>query len=91
MAEKNCMLEKSVIMVKRKIFNKKIDHFKNHTKYKWLRKYADEALRWNDMFGFYQIKAEDFIDRIEKAPLGYIEDWLNGKNKLDRKDIFVVN
>ena len=68
---------------KRETFNEKIDHFKNHPKYNWLRKYADEALQWDSMCGFYQIKAEDFIDRIVKAPLEYIEDWLNDKNKLE--------
>lgn len=40
--------------------NKKIDCFINHPKYDWLRKYDDDALRWNTMCGFYQIKAEDF-------------------------------
>ncbi len=35
------------------------------------------------MCGFYQIKAEDFIDRIISASLNYIEDWLNGKNQLE--------
>lgn len=35
------------------------------------------------MCGFYQIKAEDFIERIVAAPLEYIEDWLNGNNQLE--------
>lgn len=34
-----------------KVFNEKIDYFKNHEKYKWLRKYADEAIVWNEGFG----------------------------------------
>lgn len=70
-------------MKRQEIFNDKIEHFKNHPKYKWLRKYADEALKWNTMCGFYQIKAEDFIERIVAAPLEYIEDWLNGNNQLE--------
>jgi len=64
-------------------FNNKIDYFINHPKYDWLRKYADDALRWNTMCGFYQIKAEDFIKRIIAASIEYIEDWLNGKNQLE--------
>lgn len=64
-------------------FNKKIDSFKEHPKYEWLRKYADDALRWNTMCGFYQIKAEDFIERIIAASTECIEDWLNGKNQLE--------
>lgn len=64
-------------------FNNKIDSFKEHPKYEWLRKYADDALRWNTMCGFYQIKAEDFIERIIAASTEYIEDWLNGKNQLE--------
>ena len=34
------------------------------------------------------IKAEDFIERIEKMPIVYIEDWLDGKNKLEWKPEF---
>ena len=70
-------------MKRQEIFNEKIEYFKNHPKYKWLRKYADDALTWDTMCGFYQIKAEDFIDRIISASLNYIEDWLNGKNQLE--------
>lgn len=70
------------------MFNKKIDSFKNRADYKWLRQYADEAIKWNEMTGYFQIKAEDFIRRIEKMPLSYIENWLNGKNKLEWKEEF---
>lgn len=66
-----------------RIFNEKIDSFQEHEKYAWLRKYADDAMVWNSGFGYFQIKAEDFIARIEKAPLTYIRDWLDGKNKLE--------
>lgn len=65
------------------LFNSKIDHFKNHPKYGWLRQYADEAMGWNEGFGYHAIKAEDFIERIEKMPLEYIRDWLDGKNQLE--------
>lgn len=68
-----------------KVFNEKIDHFKNHAKYGWLRQYANEAIHWNSGGGYYQIKAEDFIERIEKMPLDYIRDWLDGKNQLEWK------
>lgn len=64
-------------------FNEKINHFVEHPKYNWLRKYADDAINYNDGVGYYAIKAEDFIKRIEQATIEYIEDWLNGKNELE--------
>jgi len=67
------------------LFNSKIDSFKDHPKYGWLRQYADEAMRWNEGCGYYMIKAEDFIKRIEQMPLEYIRDWLDGKNQLEWK------
>lgn len=66
-----------------KLFNEKIDSFKNHFKYTWLRQYADEAIHWNEMTGYLQIKATDFIKRIEQMSLDYISDWLDGKNQLE--------
>lgn len=66
-----------------KSFNEKIDYFKEHPKYDWLRKYADEALSWHTGFGLLAIKAIDFMDRIIAKPLDYIQDWLDGKNKLE--------
>lgn len=68
-----------------KIFNQKIDGFKNHLKYEWLREYANEAIKWNECAGCLMIKAADFIKRIEKMPLDYIEAWLNGENQLEWK------
>ena len=68
-------------------FNEKIDNFKEHPKYDWLRKYANEALTWDSCCGFYQIKANDFINRIIKANLDYIRDWLDGKNQLEWNNI----
>lgn len=68
-----------------KKFNEKINHFVNHPKYGWLRKYADDAITWDTMCGYLQIKAEDFIERIIKMPLEYIADWLDGKNQLEWK------
>ena len=45
-----------------KLFNEKIDSFKEHKAYnEWLRKYADDAIFWNEMSGYLMIKAEDFI------------------------------
>lgn len=71
-----------------RLFNEKIDSFKNHEKYSWLRKYADEAIVWNEGSGYLMIKAEDFIKRIEKMPLDYIRDFLDGKNHLEWKPEF---
>lgn len=71
-----------------KLFNEKIDSFKEHNKYIWLRKYADEAIKWNEMSGYLMIKAEDFIKRIEKMPLEYIRGWLDGNNQLEWKPEF---
>lgn len=71
-----------------KVFNEKIDSFKGHEKYSWLRQYADDALKWNEMSGYLMVKAEDFIERIEKMPLDYIKDWLDGKNQLEWKPEF---
>lgn len=53
----------------------------------WLRKFADEAIDWYDGYAnrILQIKAEDFVERIEKMPFDYIEDWLDGKNQLEWK------
>lgn len=66
-----------------KLFNEKIDSFKNHEKYPWLRDFADEAKSLNEGDGYFAIAAQDFIERIEKMPLEYIRDWLDGKNKLE--------
>lgn len=71
-----------------KLFNEKIDHFKEHSSYEWLREYANDAMRWNVGAGYLQIKATDFIERIEKMSLDYIRDWLDGKNKLEWKPEF---
>lgn len=69
-----------------KLFNEKIDSFKSHKAYSsWLRQYADDAIKWNEMSGYLVVKAEDFIKRIEKMPLEYIRDWLDGKNQLEWK------
>ncbi len=68
-----------------KVFNKKIDHFKNHQKYEWLRKYADDAISANEGFGYLMVKGADFIERIEKMPLEYIKGWLDGENNLEWK------
>ena len=63
-------------------FNKKIDAFSSHPKYSWLRKYADKAILWNENYELLQNKGESFIERIEKADISDIENWLNGKGLL---------
>lgn len=66
-----------------KIFNEKIDYFSKHEKYETLRKNADKILNLNGGFGYESIAAADFMDRIVAMPLDYIQDWLDGKNKLE--------
>lgn len=66
-----------------KMFNEKINYFSKHEKYETLRKNADKALNLNNGFGYESIVAADFMDRIIAMPLDYIQDWLDGKNKLE--------
>jgi hypothetical protein len=66
-----------------KQFNEKIDHFKNHPRYEWLREYSNEALKYHTQYGLLQIKAIDFMDRIIAKPIEYIQDWLDDKNLLE--------
>ena len=65
-----------------KVFNEKIDSFKTHPKYSWLRKYADDAMFYNEGSGYWMIQAEDFIKRIETMSVEFIRMWLEGKNSL---------
>ena len=69
-------------------FNNKIDSFKNHSHYQWLRQYADETICNFDNFAtrLKQIEAEDFIERIIAMPLSYIRDWLDNKNQLEWRE-----
>lgn len=67
-------------------FNAKIDALRDHPKYEWLRKYADEAMTWNEGFGILMVKAEDFIERIETMDVSFIREWLDGKNELKRDE-----
>ena len=53
-----------------------------------VRQYADDAIRWNEMSGYLMIKASDFIKRIEKMPISYIGEWLDGKNQLEWQSEF---
>lgn len=64
-------------------FENKIEAMKDHPEYGWLRKYADDAKRYNEGGGYNMIKAADFIARIEAAPLDVIRDWLDKKNNLE--------
>lgn len=66
-----------------KSFNDKIDSFKEHFKYEWLRKYSDEALSLHTGDGLYTINAREFMDRVIAMPLEYIQDWLDDKNNLE--------
>jgi len=68
-----------------KIFNEKINNFKEHSRYSWLREYADDAITWNERAGYLMIQATDFIKRIESMPLEYIQNWLDDKNNLEWK------
>lgn len=68
-----------------KLFNEKIDSFREHPRYEWLRENANYAMRANEGYGYSMIAGADFIERIEKMPLDYIKDWLDGKNKLEWK------
>lgn len=68
-----------------KLFNEKIDSFREHPKYEWLRENANHAMRANEGWGHSMIAGADFIERIEKMPLDYIKDWLDGKNHLEWK------
>lgn len=68
------------------VFNRKIDHFSRHPKYEKLRKSADDALRYHTGYGLDAIHAADFMDRIVKMPLSYIEKWLDGENHLTWRD-----
>lgn len=66
-----------------KSFNEKIDSFKEHPQYEWLRQYANYALQFYIGNGYLAIKAIDFMDRIIQKPIGYIRDWLDNKNELE--------
>ena len=77
--------------VRYKEFEEKIESLKDHEKYPWLRKYANDARRCNEGWGYFMIKAEDFIKRIEQAPVEYIRDWLDGKNQLEWEGIRGMN
>ncbi len=68
-----------------RLFNEKINSFKEHEKFTWLREYANDAMAWNERAGYFMIQAADFIKRIEKMPLEYIRDWLDDKNELEWK------
>lgn len=69
------------------VFNAKINFFAEHPLYKKLRHRADEALNFHTGYGLDAILAGDFMDRIVKMPLPYIEAWLNGENQLTWRDM----
>lgn len=65
------------------VFDRKIEHFKGHKNYAKLRESADGALMNHAGFGLDAIHAQDFMNRIVKMPLPYIQDWMDGKNQLE--------
>ena len=50
-----------------KLFNEKIDSFREHPRYEWLRENANYAMRANEGYGYSMIAGADFIERIEKC------------------------
>lgn len=64
------------------LFNKKIDSLKDHPEYEKLRKQADDAIRYNEGFGYSAIQAAEVIKRIEEMDIAFIREWLEGKNGL---------
>ena len=69
------------------LFESKIEAFRGHPKYEWLRKYANDAKFYNEGSGYWMIKAENFIERIEQADREYISNWLKSKNQLEWAEI----
>ena len=69
-----------------RVFNEKIDAFKDHPRYPSLRKQADDAMVYNEGGGFTMITAADFIQRIEENPVENIRKWLDGEYPLYHKD-----
>ena len=65
-------------------FNSKIDKFKEHSRYEWLKEQAEKAVTWNSGgCGWESIYANDFMHRIITLPTAYITEWLDGKNQLE--------
>ncbi len=64
------------------LFNEKIDSLKDHPEYEKLRKQADDAIRYNEGFGYSSIQAAEVIKRIEEMDIAFIREWLDGKNGL---------
>ena len=72
-----------MIKLYEEVFDRKIEHFKGHKNYPKLRESADGALINHTGYGLDAIRAQDFMDRIVKMPLSYIQDWMDGKNGLE--------
>lgn len=69
-----------------KVFNEKIDAFRDHPKYAELRKQANDAMIHNEGGGFTMITAADFIQRIEENSVENIRKWLDSEYPLYHKD-----
>lgn len=64
-------------------FNNKVEKFKEHSKYEWLKEQAEKAIAFNCGCGLQAIKANDFMERIITLPTAHITEWLNGRNQLE--------
>lgn len=64
-------------------FENKVEKFKDHPKYEWLKEQAGKAITFNCACGLQAIKANDFMERIITLPTAYITEWLDGKNQLE--------
>lgn len=64
-------------------FENKVEKFKDHLKYEWLKEQAGKAITFNCVCGLQAIKANDFMERIITLPTAYITEWLDGKNQLE--------
>jgi hypothetical protein len=74
-------MDNSALLSYEKSFNDKIDACRDHPRYTWLRKYANDAISFHTGFGYYQIKAADFMDKIIAMSVREIIDWLDGKTE----------
>lgn len=61
-----------------RVFNEKIDSFKDHPNYGWLRKYANDAMTANEGVGYSMIVGADFIKKIEDISMEDMKTWLDG-------------
>jgi len=68
-----------------RVFNEKIDAFKDHPLYEELRKAADRIMDANEGGGWSMIAAADAIKKIEENSIENIRAWLDGERGLYSK------